>query len=72
MVNSNFKIGAFWSAIVAVVIKSVSTNVHYVTTNSSDDVNSSNTLKHYTWTIPRSVSHFIHNYTYFIEERTTL
>ena len=38
---------AFWSGIVAVLmINSVATNVHYVTSNITDDSNS-NTLKHY-------------------------
>ena len=46
MVNFKFTIGIFWFAIVTVVIKLVSTNVYYVTTNSSG-VSNSNTLKYY-------------------------
>ena len=44
---TDFVFTAFWSAIVAVLmINSVATNVHYVTTNNTNDSNS-NTLKHY-------------------------
>ena len=44
---TNFVFTAFWSTIVAVLmINSVATNVHYITTNNTDDSNS-NTLKHY-------------------------
>ena len=42
----NFILGAFWLAIVAVLIVSVSPNVYYVTANSSDDSNN-NTLRNY-------------------------
>ena len=47
MMSNDLVFTASWSAIVAVLmISSVATNVHYVTTNNTDDSNS-NTLKHY-------------------------